>query len=196
MAVSGGVGIILGVRSIGNNENLHILIQTACRPKAISLIAFDLVKGFPDGNTTALQLHMNQRQTVHQNGHIIAGIVAALGFLVLVDHLQTVVVNVLFVYELNILGSSVIPAQYLYMVGLDGAGFLNDTLVSVGKGFGKEPLPFVIGKGVAVEKLQLPSKVFDQARFAVNGKIFVALRRQQTDKFLFKSRFALETVRA
>ena len=104
--------------------------------------------------------------------------------------------NVLFVYELNILGSSVIPAQYLYMVGLDGAGFLNDTLVSVGKGFGKEPLPFVIGKGVAVEKLQLPSKVFDQARFAVNGKIFVALSRQQADEFFFQSRLALEGIGA
>ena len=87
MAVSGGVGVILGMGSVGDNENLNILIQAACRPKAVTLISLDLVKGFPDGNTTALQLHMNQRQTVHQNGHIIAGIVAALGFLVLVDDL-------------------------------------------------------------------------------------------------------------
>ena len=40
--------------------------------------------------------------------------------------------NVLFVDELNILGSSIIPAEYLYMVCLDGAAFLNNALVGVG----------------------------------------------------------------
>ena len=87
VAVSGGVGIILGVRSIGDNENLHILIQAACRPKAISLIAFDLVKGFTDCNATAFQFHMDKGQTVDKDRHIIASIVLALGFLVLVDNL-------------------------------------------------------------------------------------------------------------
>ena len=48
------------------------------------------------------------------------------------------------------------------MVGLDGATFLNDTLVSVGKRFSKETLPFAVGKGIVVQKLQLPSEVGNQ----------------------------------
>ena len=87
VAVSGGVGVILGMGSVGDNENLNILIQAARRPEAVSLVAFDLVKGFPDGNAPAFQLHMDKGQTVDENGHIIACIVAACGFLVLVDDL-------------------------------------------------------------------------------------------------------------
>ena len=63
---------------------------------------------------------MDERQTVDQNGHIVARIVLALGFLVLIDDLQAVVVNILFIYELNILRSSVIPVEHLDMIRLDG----------------------------------------------------------------------------
>lgn len=87
MAVSGGVGIILGMGSVGGDENLHILVQAARRPEAVSLVAFDLVEGFPDGNAPALQLHMDKGQTVDQNRHIIACVVLAFGFLILVDDL-------------------------------------------------------------------------------------------------------------
>ena len=87
VAVSGGVGVILGMGSIGDNENLHILIQAACRPEAVSLVALDLVKGFTYCNATAFQLHMDKGQTVHQNGHIVAGVMVALAFLVLIDDL-------------------------------------------------------------------------------------------------------------
>ena len=87
VAVSGGVGIILGMCTVGDNENLNVLIQTACRPKAIPLIAFDLVKGFTNGNATAFQLHMDKGQTVDENGHVIAGVVVALGLHILIDNL-------------------------------------------------------------------------------------------------------------
>ena len=63
---------------------------------------------------------MDERQTVDQNGHIVARIVLALGFLVLIDDLQAVVVNILFIYELNILRSSIIPVEHLDMIRLDG----------------------------------------------------------------------------
>ena len=87
MAVSGGVGIILGVGAIGDHKNLHILIQAACRPEAVPLIAFNLIECFADSNAAAFQLHMDKRQTIDENGHIIACVVFALGFLVLIDHL-------------------------------------------------------------------------------------------------------------
>ena len=139
---------------------------------------------------------MDKGQTVDENGHVIASVVIALGLLVLIDDLQTVVVNVLFVDELNILGSSVVTAQYLYMIGLNGAAFLNNTLVSVGKRFCEEAFPLAVRKGVVVQKRELLSEVGNQTIFVMDGKVFISLRGQQTDKFLFKSRFALETVRA
>ena len=139
---------------------------------------------------------MDKGQTVDKNGHVIAGVVVTLGLHILIDDLQTVVVNVLFVDELNILGSSIIPAEYLYMVSLDGTAFLNNALVSVGKCFRKETLPLAVRKGVVVQKLQLPSEIGNQTVFVMDGKVLISLCGQQTDKFLFKSRFALETVRA
>ena len=82
------------------------------------------------------------------------------------------------------------------MVGLNGAALFDNTLVSVGKRFREEAFPFAVRKGVVVQKRELPSEVGDQTVFVMDGKVFISLRGQQTDKFLFKSRFALETVRA
>ena len=157
MAVTGGVGIIFGVSSVRDNKNLHILIQTAGCPKAVPLVTFDLIKSFPNGNAPAFQLRMNKGQSVDQYGNIIAGIPVAPAFFILIDNLQPVVMNILFIDELNVFGRSVIPAQHFDMVGLYGTTFFRNTFVGVGKGFRKEPLPFVIAKGVIVQQFQLPS---------------------------------------
>ena len=103
--------------------------------------------------------------------------------------------NVLFVYELNVLGSSVISAEHLYMVGLNGAALFNNAFVGIGKHFREETLPFAVGKGVIVQKLQLPSEVGNQAVFVMDGKVLIPLRGQQPDELLFKSGFALKAVR-
>ena len=81
------------------------------------------------------------------------------------------------------------------MVGLNGAAFLNDTLVSVGERFREEAFPFAVRKGVVVQKRELLSEVGNQTVFVMDGKVLISLCGQQTDEFLFKSRFALETVR-
>ena len=44
---------------------------------------------------------MDERQTVDQNGHIVARIVLALGFFVLIDDLQAVIVNILFIFAVE-----------------------------------------------------------------------------------------------
>ena len=93
---------------------------------------------------------MDKGQTVDQNRHIVASIVLPLGFLILVDNLQAIVVNVLFIYKLNVLGSSIIPAEYLYMVGLDGTALFNDALIGVGKGLREETLPLAVAKCIIV----------------------------------------------
>ena len=82
------------------------------------------------------------------------------------------------------------------MVGLNGAALFDNTLVSVGERFREEAFPLAIGKGVVVQKRELLSEVGNQTVFVMDGKVFISLCGQQTDKFLFKSRFALKTVRA
>ena len=195
VAVASGIGIILCVRTVGDDENLYILVQSACRPETVSLIALDLIEGFTDGNAAPLQFHVHQWKPVHQERHIVARVVISGCFFILIDDLQAVVVDVLLVDELNILGRAVITVQHLHMVGLDRAGLFHDALVGVGKCLREEALPFVVRKGIAVERLQLPPQVGDQAALGMNGKILVALLTQQANKFLFKSGFALKAVR-
>ena len=97
VAVAGGVGVVLGVGAVGDHKDLHILIQPAGAPEAVPLVALDLVERLPDGHPPALKLHVDQGQAVDQNGHVIPGAVAAPFLLVLVDHLEAVVVDVLLV---------------------------------------------------------------------------------------------------
>ena len=82
------------------------------------------------------------------------------------------------------------------MIRLDSTAFLNDAFVGIGKGFREETLPFAVSKGIVIQKLQLPSEVGDQTIFVMNSKVFVPLCGQQPDELFFKSRFALEAVRA
>ena len=71
----GAIGVVLGVCAIGDDKNLHILEQAATSPEAVPLIPLDLVESLPDGDTAPFQLHMNQRQTVHQYRDIVAVII-------------------------------------------------------------------------------------------------------------------------
>ena len=68
---SGAVRIIFCMRTIRNNKNLNILIQTMSCPKRLPLVAVDLVKCLPYGNTTVLQFDMHKRQTINQYCNVI-----------------------------------------------------------------------------------------------------------------------------
>jgi hypothetical protein len=52
---------------------------------------------------------MHQGQAIHQDRHVVPGVSLPLVFLILVQHLQAVVVNVLLVQQINILARPVIP---------------------------------------------------------------------------------------
>ena len=126
VAVPGCIGIVLGVGAVGDDEDLHILIQPAASPEAVPLVPVDLVEGFFQRHAPAFQLHMDQRQAIHQNGHIIPGIVAAAALLILVDDLQEVVVDVLLVDEGNIHGCAVLAGEVLHKIFLDHPGLFHD----------------------------------------------------------------------
>ena len=105
----GGIGIILCIGTVGDHEDLHKLVKAACRPEAVPLIAVNLVKGFTDGNTTALQLNMDHRQTVDEDRNIIAVIVGSAlagGHGVLIDDLQNIVVDTSTAISPNVLYST------------------------------------------------------------------------------------------
>ena len=109
---AGAVGVVLGVGAVGDHKKLHILKKAAARPKGIALIPFNLVKGLADGNASAFEFHMYHRQAVDKDGHVIAVVIPGTVIFtknILVDDLQAVVVNVLFIKKKDVFGGTVIP---------------------------------------------------------------------------------------
>ena len=196
MAVAGRIGVVFRVRAVGDNENLHILIQPAARPKAVPLVTVDLVERLLDRHTAPLQFHMNQRQTVYQNRDIIAVIIVAAVFHILVDNLQTVVVDVLFIQQRNIDRRAVLAGQVLNVVLLDAAGLFFDAIVCVGDFILKEVIPFLIRKGIIVQNLQLAAQVCHKVGVLMDREIGIALLLQHPDKRLLQRGLALVGIRA
>ena len=197
--IAGGVGVILGIRAVGDHKDLHVLIQSAPCPEAVPLIAIDLIKRLTDRNAPALQFDMHEGKSVDQHRHVITVIMLRSGILsydILIDHLHAVVMDVLLIDERDVLGCPIVTMKYLHIILLDLAGLLCDAFVFVGEGFCEEAFPLAVRKGVVVQKRELLSEIGNQPFFVMDGKILISLCGQQTDKFLFKSRFALETVRA
>ena len=194
---AGGVGVIFGVRAVGNDKNLHIVIEAAACPEAVPLVTADLIERLPDGYAPALQLDMDQGQAVHQDRHIVAVVIPrpvlfANG--VLVDDLEAVIVDALFVDEGDVLALAGVPPEDLHKVLLDAAGLVFNAVVGVGDALAKKPLPLGIGEGVVVQLLQLFAEVGSQLRLGVDGKILVPLSTEQADKFLFQRGLALVAV--
>ena len=194
----GGVGVVLDVGAVGDDEDLHILKQAAARPEGVPLVAVDLVEGFPDGHAPALEFHMDQGQTVDQNGHVIAVVVA--GALVpadgvLVDDLQPVVVDVFLVQQGDVFGSAVVPAQHLDEILLHLAGLFHNVFVGVGQRLVEKAVPLAVCKGVVVEGFQLTAQVGDEFRLGVDRQIGIALLGELLDERLFQRGLALVAVR-
>ena len=142
---------------------------------------------------------MNQRKAVDQNRHIIAVIMpcaVCLFYLILVDDLQAVVVDVLLVDQRDIFGTSIIPVQYLHIVFLNLSGLFGNMFVGVGNYIAEKLPPLRIGKLVVVQLFQLTAEVSNQFILGMQRQIGVALLAQQPDKFFFQFRLALVAVRA
>jgi len=144
---SGAVGIILCVCTIGNNKNLNIFIQSASRPERIPLVAVNLVECFTDGYTSAFQFNMHKRQTVYQYCNIIAVVMLCTIFRanhILIDDLQPVVMDVLFIYECNILGRTIITRQDLDIILLYLPGLFHDMLIWIGNSIFEKVIPLCV----------------------------------------------------
>ena len=197
--VAGAVGVVLGICAVGDHKNLRILVQTAARPERIPLVAVDLVERLPDGHPAPLQFHMNQRKAVDQNRNIVAVIMpcaVCLFYLILVDDLQAVVMDVLFVDQRDVFGAAIIPVQHLHIVFLNLQGLFGNVLVGVGNYITEKLLPLRIGKLVVVQLFQLAAEVGNQFILGMQRQIGIALLAQQPDKLFFQFRLALVAVRA
>lgn len=193
-AVPGGVGIVLGVGAVGYHKDLDVLIEAAARPEGVPLIAVDLLKGLPEGDAPALELHMDQGQAVDQDGHVVAVVVAGPlvgAYGVLMDDLEMVVVDLLFVDEGDVFSGAVVPVEHLDKILLDLAGLFQNVLVRVGNDTGEELIPLAVGKLVAVQGLQLPAQVGDQIRLLMDGQILIALLLEHPEEFLLQGGLAL-----
>ena len=199
MVETGGIGIVLRIRAVGDHEDLHKFIQPAGCPEAIPLIAVDLVKRLPNGNAPALQLDMDQRQTVDQHRHIIAVIVGS-AFLgrdgILIDDLQAVVVYALLVNKLNIFAFPGIPAEHLHIVLLNQTGLFENAGVGVCQHLVPETLPFAVRKAIVIQLFQLRPQIGDQVSLFMDGQALIAQLAEQTNKLLLQIRFALICLRA
>ena len=185
-----GIAVIFGQGAVTDDEQLHILEQAAARPKAVPLIAVDLVEGLANVHPTPFQLDMHQRQAIDQHGHIIAVGIVPHRF-ILIDDLQAVVVNALLVDQIDVFGRAVVTLEDLDMVFLNaGCLFYDAVIVSCNAGTEKV-FPFRIGKGHAVEFFQLAAKVGDKFHLGRDGKVFVGLRLQLLNEGLFQRGFTL-----
>ena len=195
VAAAGGVGIILRVGAVGDDENLDIFKQAACCPEAVALVALDLVERLADGHAAPLELDMYQRQTIDEDGHVVARVVVARSLLVLVEHLQTVVVDVLFVQQVDVFGRAAVLPQHLHMIELNPARLFQNAVVCARDAVPKETRPLAVRESVVVQTLQLAAEVGDERGFVVDLQIFIPLRAQKPEKFLLQRRFALIAVR-
>ena len=113
---------------------------------------------------------------------------------ILVDDLQTVIVDIFLVDQRDVLSRSIVTAQILDMILLYLPGLFHDVFIRVCYGIVEKVLPFRIGKGIMVQFLQLPAEITDQITLRVNRKVFIPLLTQHADEFLFQGGFALVTV--
>ena len=195
VAAAGGVGIIFRVGAVGDDENLDVFKKAACCPEAVALVALDLVERLADGHAAPLQLDMYQRQAVDEDGHVVARVVAARGLLVLVEHLQTVVVDVLFVQQVDVFGCAAVLPQHLHMIELNPARLFQNPVVRARDAVFEKARPLAVRKNVVVQEFQLAAEVGDERGFVVNLQIFIPLRTQKPEELLLQRRLALIAVR-
>ena len=154
-----GVRVVLGVGSVGDNEDLHILEQTALAPEAFALIPLNLVEGLTQRHAATLELDVHERETVDENGDVVSILVSALVRLVLIEHLQAVLMDVVAVKELDVDERAVPHREVNDRRFLDDPGLIDNTVRKIGDLRREEGIPILISKGEVVELFNLIAQV-------------------------------------
>ena len=109
--VTCGVAVVFCFCSVADNEDLNEIEHRSTSPKGITLVAVDLIERFLDGNAPAFQFNLHHRNTVHENGNVVAVFESPFVLLKLVGDLKTVIEDVGLVNEFDVLGKAVIHRQ-------------------------------------------------------------------------------------
>jgi hypothetical protein len=125
--VADSVAVVLGVRTVTDYENLYILKEATPSPEAVVLITIDLVERLADINTSALELDMNKWQAIHENGDVIPILASTFNF-ILVENLNTVVVDVLLIDEVDVLAFTVISLENTDVIFLEATSLLDNSV--------------------------------------------------------------------
>ncbi len=191
-ALASRVGVVLGVGAVADDKNLHVLEQAVAGPEGLSSVAVDLVERLPDVHPAALQLDVDHRQAVDEDGDVVAVAPgAALGD-VLVDDLGAVPEDVLLVDETDVpLRPVVHQAGDGRVAFLDHLRLLDDAGIRAGELGLEEPLPFAVGEGEPVEFLYAGPEVGHQFGFRMDRDVVVALGAELLDEPLLHLLLAL-----
>ena len=170
------VAIVFRLGAVGDDKYLNVLEEPGATPKRLSLVSVDLVKSFTDGHAPPLQLHVDEREAIDEDRHIVAVVPrTALGG-VLVDDLQAVVVDILPVKDADVTLLTVVELEGLHIVLLYQPRLFNDAVVLIGQDGIVEPLPLGVSKGNAIELFHLLTQVADEVLLGMQRQIFIGLR--------------------
>ncbi len=189
------VGIILRVRPVRDDEELHILEKPAPRPETLPLITVDLVERLPQRHPPPLQLDLRHRQAIHQNRHVITRRVRTARLRVLPHHLQAVVVDPPSVQQRHVLETPIVPPQHLHRRTLQPRRLLRNPLVRRRDGPPEETFPLPLRKDDPIQYLQLPPQVRHQRPLIPNRHRLIPLRRQPRHQRVLQFRLALPPLR-
>ena len=122
------VAVVLGVGAVTDYENLYILKEAAARPETVVLVSIDLVERLADINSAPLELDVNKRQPIHENSDVVS-VLANTFNLILVEHLDDVVVDVLLIDEIDVLTLTVISLEDTDVIFLESTSLLDDSVL-------------------------------------------------------------------
>ena len=192
--VTSRVGVILSVRSIGDNEQLDVFKQPTVRPKRIIAVSLDLIESLTYRHTSTFEFDMYHRQTINENRHVIPCAVFAVCRCVLMNDLQAVLKDMRLVYQFDILKTGVIFFDVLQLcctVVLQQFGFIGNRCSCVREFCTEETFPLIVGKLDMIEFLQLLAEISNQFFLGMNIEILISLRLQLLNERVLQLRFAL-----
>ena len=126
MVVPGRVGVVLGDGSVGYHEYLDVLEQTVAGPEALLPVPANLVERLADVDSATLELHVDDRKSIAEDGDIVTIRMFAVLCDVLMDHLKPVAAEILLVDDLEVEQRTVITCERETVVNLEPPGLGDD----------------------------------------------------------------------
>lgn len=189
---TGGVGVVFGICSIGDDKYLHILIQSASCPETVPLVSVYLVESLLELDTSSFEFNMHKWETIDKYGHIISGVIVPAVFHILIYDLDKVIMDIVLVDEFEVLAFTRVSFKDLNIVILNLLCLGYNIIVLVGYALIEKVLPLTIREVVVVQFLQLSSEVGDKVSLCMDREIFIPLLPKEPDELFLQISLTLE----